>query len=133
MNIRFTASRFLFSTFLALACASTACTVSRTGTGPVPTNDGGASSPDDKDDDGKDDDRPPTQKPTTGAGSSSCQQIFACALECQDTDCEDACYAKGSTAGKGQVDALIQCSKDNACEDGDCIVTNCSSEYDACE
>ena len=146
MNIRSFGSSSLAITFAAslLACASAACTVKTTGTGPAPTADGGASSNDD-DDAAKDAKPGPGSKPGTGAQpgpeqpsgdtttGSTCQQIFQCALECEDVDCEDACYAKGTTAGKSQVDALIACSQANECTDGECIIANCSTEYEACE
>lgn len=140
MNIRSFGSSSLAITFAAsiLACASVACTVKTTGTGPAPAADGGSSNDDDdkgtktgtgtKADGGT---KPGTDKPSSG--TATCQQIFQCALECEDTDCEDACYAKGSASGKAQVDALVACSTENACEDGDCITANCSAEYEACE
>ncbi len=135
MNIRSFGSSSLAITFAAslLAFASAACTVETTGTGPTPAADGGESSNDDDDKPGTGS-KPGTEKPsgntTTG---STCQQIFECALECEDVDCEDACYAKGTTAGKAQVDALIACSQANECSDGECIIASCSAEYEACE
>ncbi len=136
MNIRSFVSSSLAITFAAsiFACASAACTVKTTGTGPAPTK---------TDDDDSDSDAG-TKKPTgtksdggtpTGStgGGTSCTAIIQCALACNDTACEDACYAKGSAAGKSQVDTLLACAEENKCEDGDCITANCSAEYDACE
>ena len=143
MNIRSFGSTSLAITFAAslLAFASAACTVKTTGTGPAPTADGGASSDDDDDKDSdakpgtgsKTGSKPGTEKPSGNTSGSTCQQIFQCALECEDVDCEDACYAKGTPAGKAQVDALIACSQANECTDGECIIANCSTEYEACE
>ncbi|HVH46142.1 MAG TPA: hypothetical protein VM925_27520 [Labilithrix sp.] len=131
---------FLVTLTSTLALASLACSSSTTGTGPAlgETADGGKAAT--HDDDDNVDPKPTTgtkidagTKPSPQTGTSTCREIFSCAAECAEPGCEDVCYNAGSTKTQQQVDAVVKCSADNACEDGACIEQNCAAELTACE
>jgi len=66
------------------------------------------------------------------AAGDSCNAIFTCVGQCSDDPCTNACYDKGSGAGKQKIDALVACLNDNACSDATCAKMYCSQELDEC-
>ena len=102
----------------------------------MPRADGGTSS-EEEGDENPGTSKPGTKsdggKPSTSTGSSSCQEILSCAIECEEPNCEETCFENGSAAGKAQLEALIGCVQANDCEDDECIIANCGAEYEACE
>ncbi|MCC6663175.1 MAG: hypothetical protein IT375_05480 [Polyangiaceae bacterium] len=76
---------------------------------------------------------------SSGAGGGTahaldCPGIFGCASKCADNDtpCEDACYAAGSSPAKVAVDAIVACVQEFACADEACITTHCEAMLIEC-
>lgn len=70
---------------------------------------------------------------TGDTAGDSCDEIFTCVQQCADDPCANACYARGSAAGKQKIDALAACLSANDCSDATCAQTYCSQEVDACD
>ncbi len=66
------------------------------------------------------------------AAQLDCMGIFACAAECADVTCEDACYAEGTASAQAAVDVVVECWVQWSCEDGTCLYENCSPELQDC-
>jgi hypothetical protein len=102
---------------MAMMVLAVACSDNATGAGPdgstPPAGDGGTGG--------------------NGAGIT-CTAIVNCITQCadSDTECPDACAAKGTPDAQTAVTALATCLDKNACKDETCLKTNCGPEADAC-
>lgn len=112
--------RLVLGLLLAAASVSTiACTQTATGAGPSASSSSGST--------------PPPSGTTAADQPLTCIGILACAKDCTDNACADACVAKGSPEGQASVTKLAQCYQDNQCQDGTCAQAKCKAELDACQ
>jgi hypothetical protein len=74
---------------------------------------------------------PPPPPPMT----LTCEGIIKCWNGCPENDeaCLDACFAKGSTKGRTDLNALLACGKTNMCQDSACLQQKCAPLFAACQ
>ncbi len=79
---------------------------------------------------------PPDDDGPRGGGNGStqlmCRGIFDCAADCDDSSCDDACYARGTALSKQLVDVVANCYAANSCADSACLTGNCEAQWAAC-
>ncbi|CAN5665848.1 hypothetical protein BH09MYX1_BH09MYX1_16920 [soil metagenome] len=70
----------------------------------------------------------------SAAHGISCGQMLQCVGECSesDTECADACVARGSTEAGAKATALAECFQNQACSDSTCAQEKCGIELDDC-
>jgi len=64
----------------------------------------------------------------------TCFQVYECAQECADSECEAACIAKTWPAAKAKYDTMKECLTKNECVvDEECMNGVCKFQADACK
>ncbi len=71
-------------------------------------------------------------------GSYSCDEVYACFVDCGDDACLDSCYYQGTATAQSQINNMYGCFDDYCGTIADenqwqqCVEVNCSAEIDAC-
>lgn len=64
----------------------------------------------------------------------TCYQVYECAKQCSDSECEAACIAKTWPAAKAKYDTMKECFAQNECAvEEECMSGVCKFQADACK
>lgn len=64
----------------------------------------------------------------------TCFQVYECAKDCTDSECEAACIAKTWPAAKQKYDAMMECLNANCpVATEECMIDKCKFQSDACK